>query len=394
MQLRLEEPLKILVVDDSRGDRLLYQHYLADTERREYVFVEAECGAEGLHRAKERLFDCILLDYSLPDMDGLNFLETLSNGYFVVPTILLTGSSDETVATKALYAGASDFLPKLMVNHSSLERAILNAIDRHRLQSQLEVHRISLEQKNRDLERKQEEISEFYHNVSHELKTPLTSAREFVSIVLDGLGGPLTCEQREYLSFALESCSQMGACVNDLLDATRLETGKLQVELAPNALAPVLEHVAEASKIAAKEHDITFVCDTGKTIDSVIMDKQRITQVLNNLIVNAMKFTQAGGSVALRATDEADAVLLCVEDTGCGIEPHAASRIFDRLHQVGEPAHNNGLGIGLSICKELLNLHHSNIELRTETGVGSTFSFRLRKSNTLSRETETDHELR
>src|SRR2546421_1395416 len=103
-----------------------------------------------------------------------------------------------------------------------------------------------LEQTNRDLLRKNEEIQNFYHTLSHELKTPLTSAREFISIVIDGLAGPLNGRQLEYLGIARQSCDQLRVCINDLLDATRLETGKLAIHLKPASLSALLRRVVTA----------------------------------------------------------------------------------------------------------------------------------------------------
>src|SRR5205814_3904381 len=130
------------------------------------------------------------------------------------------------------------------------ERKIVNVItlsrditDRKQSEERMQRIQAQLERTNKDLLRKNEEIQSFYHTLSHELKTPLTSAREFISIVMDGLAGPLTETQFEYLRIAKESCNQLRVCLNDLLDTTRLETGKLRIELKPLALGNLVQQV-------------------------------------------------------------------------------------------------------------------------------------------------------
>src|SRR5688572_11538154 len=170
-----------------------------------------------------------------------------------------------------------------------------------RKQAEEEMRRIQvqLERTNSDLRRKSEEVQNFYHTLSHELKTPLTSAREFVSIVMDGLAGKLNPTQHEYLGIALESCNQLRVCINDLLDATRLETGKLSIELKPVCLGTLVQRVVTALKPAAHGKKIELTCEIAPTLPQVFVDDNRITQVVTNLLNNALKFTECGGTIAV-----------------------------------------------------------------------------------------------
>src|ERR1019366_3597753 len=135
--------------------------------------------------------------------------------------------------------------------------------------------------------------------LSHELITPLTSAREFVSIVMDGLAGPLTKTQLEYLGIAKESCDQLRLYINDLLDVTRLETGKMRIEFQVVSLAALVERVVEMLAPAAAGEGISLSCDCQPDLPAVPLDQQRLQQVLTNLTTNALKFTPAGGQIRL-----------------------------------------------------------------------------------------------
>jgi PAS domain S-box-containing protein len=249
--------------------------------------------------------------------------------------------------------------------------------ERRRAEEAIRCAQLDLTRAHAALTRKHEELQSFYHTVSHEVKTPLTSAREFVALVLESLAGPINPTQREYLSLALESCDQMRDCINDLLDATRLETGKMSVELKPASLGDLAKRVVAMLKPAAEHKDIRLTCAVRPGLQDISMDAARIAQVLTNLLNNALKFTAAGGLVAVTvgpATERSDWVELAVADTGCGIPADQQGRIFDRLYQVKDPgACSAGLGLGLHICHELVALHRGSIRVESQVGNGSTF---------------------
>jgi PAS domain S-box-containing protein len=241
-----------------------------------------------------------------------------------------------------------------------------------------------LERTNHDLMKKNEEIQSFYHTLSHELKTPLTSAREFISIVMDGLAGPLAETQFDYLRIAKESCNQLRVCLNDLLDSTRLETGKLRIELKPASLGHLVHQVISMMNPVAARKGIRLSKQVQRGVPDVLMDENRITQVITNLLNNALKFTPEGGKISIRvaeASDRSDFVQVAVTDTGRGIPREQVERIFDRLYQIqtGDASTGQGIGLGLYICRELVDLHGGHIWAESELGQGSTFTFELPK---------------
>ena len=196
-----------------------------------------------------------------------------------------------------------------------------------------------LRRTNRHLRAKNHEVQNFYHTLSHELKTPLTSAREFVAIVRDGLAGSVTPQQREYLGIALSSCNQLRVCLNDLLDAARLETGKLSLELRLASPGSLAQRAVTTLQSAARDAGQTLTCVAAADLPDVMLDEHRITQVLTNLISNALKFTPDDGRVEVRVAAPSLAVIdFTVTDNGRGIPADHLEQVFDRLHQVKEGA--------------------------------------------------------
>ena len=267
-----------------------------------------------------------------------------------------------------------------IVGISTIARDITN---RKREQEQMRLMQTKLAQANADLSRRNDEIQNFYHTLSHELKTPLTSAREFISIVMDGLAGPLNETQLEYLRIAKDSCNQLRVCINDLLDASRLETGKLSMELKPGNLGALIDRILTTIAPVAQLKKIKLVAEIPSALPDVPMDEGRINQVITNLLNNALKYTPENGQVTIRAApvtvEGTSYVEVTVADTGAGIEPELLPRIFDRLFQIktGDAAKDGGLGMGLYICQELVQLHGGTIRVESQLGKGSTFSFRL-----------------
>jgi PAS domain S-box-containing protein len=243
----------------------------------------------------------------------------------------------------------------------------------------------ALEESNKDLLRKNQEIQNFYHTVSHELKTPLTSAREFISIVMDGLAGPLNETQQEYLGIARESCNRLRACINDLMDATRLETGKLTLEIKSGSLAGLIRQLVTVFDPVALRKQITLTEEVQQGLLDFPFDENRLMQVLVNLLNNALKFTPENGHVTVTAGDAPDHpghVQVCVKDTGRGLASTEVERIFERLYQVPDEdgGSQQGVGLGLYISRELVQSHGGKIWVESELGQGSRFCFVIPKN--------------
>ncbi len=222
---------------------------------------------------------------------------------------------------------------------------------------------------------------QFLSHVSHELRTPITAVYQFATILSDGIAGDLNEEQREYVEIILRNLKQLQAMVSDLLDATRADSGKLAIDPQMILLQAFIPQTLTLLMPGASVKGITLSADISHDLPFVYADPQRVNQILTNLVDNAMKFTAAKGQVSVRAEclqRDPGWVHVSVSDTGCGISPEAAEKIFDRLYQEERTlSSRKGLGIGLHICKELVTRHGGRIWVDSKIRVGSTFHFTL-----------------
>lgn len=387
-----DQPLprsRVLIVDDDDVFSHLVKRYLRSDPAADYIVLSAGTVNQAIVAFTLDSFDCVVVDYCLPDGSGADVIESLREAYGeAMPcTIVLTGQSGEQAAIDAVRSGASDFLTKGSLTQSALCRAVNNAIEKSRLRK-MHFNRVEeLEIANNLLRQRNEEIQRFYHTVSHEVKTPLTAIQEFVSIVNDGLAGEVKAEQKTLLEYALQSCDQIKSHFNELLELSRFETGKMTVMLKPSSIYPVFDHCIAAAMPAAVAKHIHLEIEDTPDLPLVLMQSNRIMQVLSNLLSNALKFTSPQGSVTIyaRLTSDGDRLRLSVKDTGCGIEKENIKNVFDRLYQVTPSSDREselGMGLGLSISAQIVKLHGSQIDVESEVGEGSVFSFELNTCNT------------
>ena len=220
--------------------------------------------------------------------------------------------------------------------------------------------------------------------VSHELKTPLTSIRMAVHLLLEERVGSLNAKQIELLGAAREDSDRLDKIIADLLDMGRLESGKGNLEFRPERVAELIGKSVTPLEGMFRDRGVTIEIDTS-AVDGVevMIDPTRIGHVLTNLLTNAAKFTDPGGRVTVTAEPAGEAVRFIVADTGIGIPAEFQSRVFDRFFRVPGPAgatHAAGAGLGLAIVREIVRAHGGEIELNSEVGQGSRFSFTLRRA--------------
>ena len=366
-----EQSTRVLLIEDNPGDADLVRLRLVEGKSP----VEVSCVdrlADGMASLSQHPPSVVLLDLNLPDSHGAETFRTVLAHSPDVPVVILSGQDDEALALKAVHQGVQDYLIKGDITSKQLERAMRYAVERQALLRSLEITRKQqLEFKN-----------QFLSHVSHELRTPLTCIHQYVTLLLDGLAGPLAPEQNDHLKTVLKSVNQLHAMIRDLLEATRAESGKIRVEPRCICIAELVQQAVTMMRPIAGEKHVGMEIALDQRTPLVYADPDRILEVLINLTDNAIKFTSPEGSVMVRAcmveADE-DAVYVSVTDTGRGIHPDAKALIFERLYQDPESTDNNrsGLGLGLFICKELVRLHGGKIWVASEPGQGSTFTFTL-----------------
>lgn len=223
--------------------------------------------------------------------------------------------------------------------------------------------------------------SNFVANVTHELRTPLVALDKSLSLMLDGEAGQLSQTQEQFLSIAQRNLKRLSILINDLLDLSKLEAGKMEVKLQPASINNVIQEAMDTLDDWAKTKSITLEKSIEDAIPEIEIDADRINQVLNNLVGNAIKFTPTGGKIILEArlSDSKRSLEVSVQDTGIGIASEDLSKIFSKFYQCGERMISdvNGTGIGLSIAKEIVELHGGKIWAESEVNKGTKFIFAL-----------------
>jgi PAS domain S-box-containing protein len=220
--------------------------------------------------------------------------------------------------------------------------------------------------------------SEFLATMSHELRTPLNSIIGFSGILQQGLTGPLNEEQKKQLGFVYSSAKHLLALINDLLDLSRVESGKMEIfrELTP--IGEVVKSVVDSLAVLAQQKNLTLAVELDAPEVKLWIDRQKVTQILLNLVNNAIKFTEHGG-VRIVTETTAEWLTLTVSDTGIGIERENLARLFEAFRQVDGSARrvHEGTGLGLYLSRQLVTLLGGGIWAESEFGAGSRFSFRL-----------------
>src|SRR5580700_2310674 len=277
-----EKALHVLLVEDNAGDARLLREMFSTEKPGSFELTHLLSMSQAITHLAKGDVDVVLLDLGLPDTHGL---ETVRQAHAVapsVPLIVLTGLDDEALADEAMKEGAQDYLIKGQIENRALPRALRHAIERHRMQTETDLIRTD-QMKFQD---------EFLSHVSHELRSPLTAIYQFATILLDRLAGELNLEQSEYLQIVLRNVKQLQSMINDLLEVTRVQAGKLTVELQCTSVSDAIIYTVNTLQGAATAKGITLSSDMdGRLLPAVNADPTRIQQILIILVDNAIKFT-------------------------------------------------------------------------------------------------------
>jgi len=235
--------------------------------------------------------------------------------------------------------------------------------------------------KSRQLEAASRHKSEFLANMSHELRTPLNAILGFSEVLSERMFGEVNAKQAEYLQDILASGRHLLSLINDILDLSKVEAGRMELELSRFDLPAALDDAVTLVRERATRHGITLDLVVDPAVGAVVADERKVKQILLNLLSNAVKFTQDGGRVGVTASVAHDAsspgaIKVAVSDTGVGIAPEDQATIFQEFRQVGSGAQRQeGTGLGLTLTKKFVELHGGRIWVTSEMGKGSTFTF-------------------
>jgi signal transduction histidine kinase len=236
-----------------------------------------------------------------------------------------------------------------------------------------------IEEKSRQIEAANRHKSEFLANMSHELRTPLNAIIGFSEVLGERMFGELNEKQAEYTEDILSSGRHLLSLINEILDLSKVEAGRMELEVATFDLPLAIDNARTFVRERATKHGINLDVTIDERLGDFVGDERKIKQVLLNLLSNAVKFTPEGGRIGINARQADGSVEISVSDTGIGISPEDQTKIFEEFRQVGgdNAKKIEGTGLGLTLAKKFVELHGGKIWVTSEVGKGSTFTFTL-----------------
>src|SRR6267142_332023 len=252
------------------------------------------------------------------------------------------------------------------------------AIENVRLFKELEASNREIAEKSRQVEVASQHKSEFLANMSHELRTPLNAVIGFSEVLTDRMFGELNEKQEEYLKDIHASGTHLLSLINDILDLSKVEAGRMELELTDFHLPTTLDNALMLVRERAGRRSIALQMSVDARLGQIRADERKIRQVVLNLLSNAIKFTPEGGRIEVAAVSKDESVEVSVSDTGVGIAPEDQQAVFEEFRQVGTAEKKaEGTGLGLTLCRKFIELHGGRIWVKSQIGVGSTFTFTI-----------------
>ncbi|MFC1633523.1 hybrid sensor histidine kinase/response regulator [Planctomycetota bacterium] len=358
----------ILVIDDEEAMRDSCCQVL---RKNGYVLETAENGLSGLRKIKEIQPDLVLIDLKMPGMSGMELLEKIAEVDPNIVSVVITGYATIESAIEAMKRKAYDFLPKpftpdqlRIVTERGLERRRLIA-ETARLYREKEVMR-----------------ENFMTLVSHQLRSPLNSVKQYFGVIREGFVGEVTDKQKEIIEKAGDSIDGLLQLINDWLDMSRIEAGRIVEEFEPVCPTPMLFDILEVLKPQAEAKNVVLELKSDDNLPRVNGDPKCLREVFLNLLSNGINFNHEEGRVTVTVKEHGDDLVVDVSDTGIGISQENLPFIFEEFFRVKsrETQHITGTGLGLPIAKRIIEAHNGCIKVESELGRGTTFSILLPKA--------------
>lgn len=363
-------PKSVLIVDDDQE----FLSYVGTALKSEgYNVVSAGSASEASLRLKSRRFILVLADLRLPGASGLEVLEEARGIDPLAVGIVLTTYSSVASAMEALREGAYDYLIK-PCSPAALLAAVRRGMEHYHLKTAL-LHKTAQLEK---LQVQLHDKSRMIQNVSHELKNPLSVVYGYAAFLLKDHQHFAPEELKKTLQSIHTNAERLGDLLEELLEATRLSSRKIELQREALSAAHLCREAVDNILPEARKRGIEVRLHVLPQDRPVNADPKRVHQILSNLLSNALKFTPQGGTVAISAENGEGFVRFCVRDTGVGIAAEDMPHLFERFYQAESTRRDHkGMGLGLEICKGLVELHGGRVWAESACGRGSSFYFTL-----------------
>lgn len=372
MDLEKLKNVKVLLIDDDEDDYLIIKKIFQQIEDSPFVLEWTSSFEEAKSLINDEQHDAYLIDYRLGEHNGLDLLKYASPEKRTQPFILLTGVGNESVEWKSLELAASDYLVKGAFNAQLLSRTLYYALQRKYIEAQRVEYLL-------DLNRSKDE---FISIASHQLRTPATAVKQYVGMLLEGFAGELEEQQRQLLKKAYESNERQLKIVSDLLKVAQVDAGKIMLRKAEVPLNSLVKEVI---------HDLRSIFEgRGQTAEFsepdhevyLEVDAASMRMVLENIIDNASKYSEADTTVTVSIEDAEAYVAVHITDEGVGIDPATATKLFEKFSRLDNALSTKvgGTGLGLYWAKKIVDLHGGDIIHRANERMGTTFTVKLPKN--------------
>ena len=360
----MEKPSRILIIDD---EEIVLDSCLSVLEGRGYEIATAPDGTEGLKKAEEFAPDLVLVDLMMPGISGFDVLEGMRGVDPAIVTIVITGYSTVESAVEAMKRGAFDFLPKPFTP-DELRMIVGRGIERRRLV----LEAIALRREREMLQQN------FAAIISHELRSPLSAVQQNLFVLTAELDSQLDESQKGRFERLKSRIADLLKMIQSWLRAVSVPEGTIGENFVPTSVRTSIAKAIESVQPHATRKDITITDSSPESLPPVLGDEAILTEALVNLVGNAVKYTHAGGKVAVDAAAEPGQVVVSVADTGVGIAAEDVPFVFDAFYRgkVGPDA-EAGCGLGLALTRRIIEAHHGTISVESEIGKGTTFTVRL-----------------
>ncbi|HAM36413.1 MAG TPA: hypothetical protein DEB40_06085 [Elusimicrobia bacterium] len=397
----MTHPELVLIADDEEEDLRIHTEYA----RQEGLAVEqAHSGSQAAALLETKKFDLVITDIVMPGMSGYEVIRLAMKANPEAICIAMTSFGSLESAIDALRQGAYSYLLK-PCDADTFRNSLRRGLEKQRLTKELRLRNQELEQLNRELDNKVQEATQelrslnhrmltemaslrevdqlktsFLNNVSHDLKSPLTTIIGYAEYLSEDASCHIPADWKNCVSNLRRAAAHMQYLISQLVEAARLTSGKISLDIRPLNVPDILNEAAALvrAQTEGKSINLEVKWQNGSAAD-LSADRGRLLQILSNLLGNACKFTPQSGRITMRAWPEQSHMHFCVEDSGIGIAPEHHAKIFEKFYQVDRSASRQfkGLGLGLRIAKDLVDLHGGKIWVESELGKGAQFHFLL-----------------